>query len=399
MQKAWQKCSWGKETNGFPNTVELSILIGQKLWQKCSCHKHSISITLSELTVMKQNLNHVLNVLSRTVCSCHKASLFSTRSSWFIEKIWNSNYIGSWNQGPVTKTNSFSKNPSITWDFSRSIWTNGRIRFTYWALAPGRRLAPVQPAIAHDYRGVSQSCPSALFAPSKNTRPSDTLNKQQQTLRMHIDIPRAQLLIEERDTMETVGESSAPQQLLYCNLTNAEISNGGVSLPVQTTDRPCSWLRTILEKPPSRKQPQRRTPSTTSHWLKPRDRWWMSQTFDLGRAKAACQVRKKWIPSLFLPWGVCELHCDWMEQSLCYQIPQRGERLNRALPHEAATLVSGRWTVLTRRSPHTRSALTGGWERRECLALWTKRVTATASVRLRTQVLHLHPSPAHANSV
>lgn len=42
---------------------------------------------------------------------------------------------------------------------------------------------------------------------SKNTRPSDTMNKQQQTLRMHIDIPRAQLLIEERDTMETVGES------------------------------------------------------------------------------------------------------------------------------------------------------------------------------------------------
>ena len=32
------------------------------------------------------------------------------------------------------------------------------------------------------------------------------MNKQQQTLRMHIDIPRAQLLIEERDTMETIGE-------------------------------------------------------------------------------------------------------------------------------------------------------------------------------------------------
>lgn len=31
------------------------------------------------------------------------------------------------------------------------------------------------------------------------------MNKQQQTLRMHIDIPRAQLLIEERDTMETIG--------------------------------------------------------------------------------------------------------------------------------------------------------------------------------------------------
>uniref|UniRef100_A0AAY4ANP8 Cell adhesion molecule DSCAM n=1 Tax=Denticeps clupeoides TaxID=299321 RepID=A0AAY4ANP8_9TELE len=43
---------------------------------------------------------------------------------------------------------------------------------------------------------------------SKNTRPSDTVNKQQQTLRMHIDIPRAQLLIEERDTMETVDDRS-----------------------------------------------------------------------------------------------------------------------------------------------------------------------------------------------
>ncbi|TRY91082.1 hypothetical protein DNTS_014515 [Danionella cerebrum] len=43
---------------------------------------------------------------------------------------------------------------------------------------------------------------------SKNTRPSDTINKQQQTLRMHIDIPRAQLLIEERDTMETVDDRS-----------------------------------------------------------------------------------------------------------------------------------------------------------------------------------------------
>lgn len=45
-----------------------------------------------------------------------------------------------------------------------------------------------------------------FFCFSKNTRTSDTLNKQQQTLRMHIDIPRAQLLIEERDTMETIGK-------------------------------------------------------------------------------------------------------------------------------------------------------------------------------------------------
>ncbi|XP_031166787.1 Down syndrome cell adhesion molecule homolog isoform X1 [Sander lucioperca] len=43
---------------------------------------------------------------------------------------------------------------------------------------------------------------------SKNTRPAEPINKQQQTLRMHIDIPRAQLLIEERDTMETVDDRS-----------------------------------------------------------------------------------------------------------------------------------------------------------------------------------------------
>uniref|UniRef100_A0A8C9VE84 Cell adhesion molecule DSCAM n=1 Tax=Scleropages formosus TaxID=113540 RepID=A0A8C9VE84_SCLFO len=43
---------------------------------------------------------------------------------------------------------------------------------------------------------------------SKNTRTPDTMNKQQQTLRMHIDIPRAQLLIEERDTMETIDDRS-----------------------------------------------------------------------------------------------------------------------------------------------------------------------------------------------
>uniref|UniRef100_A0A8B9HWJ5 Down syndrome cell adhesion molecule b n=1 Tax=Astyanax mexicanus TaxID=7994 RepID=A0A8B9HWJ5_ASTMX len=43
---------------------------------------------------------------------------------------------------------------------------------------------------------------------SKNTRTPDAVNKQQQTLRMHIDIPRAQLLIEERDTMETIDDRS-----------------------------------------------------------------------------------------------------------------------------------------------------------------------------------------------
>ncbi|KAK7882901.1 hypothetical protein WMY93_029075 [Mugilogobius chulae] len=43
---------------------------------------------------------------------------------------------------------------------------------------------------------------------SKNTRTPDTVNKQPQPLRMHIDIPRAQLLIEERDTMETIDDRS-----------------------------------------------------------------------------------------------------------------------------------------------------------------------------------------------
>lgn len=55
-----------------------------------------------------------------------------------------------------------------------------------------------------------------LKIPSKNTRTSDTLNKQQQTLRMHIDIPRAQLLIEERDTMETIGKLCCSEALYCC---------------------------------------------------------------------------------------------------------------------------------------------------------------------------------------
>ncbi|CDQ76995.1 unnamed protein product [Oncorhynchus mykiss] len=42
---------------------------------------------------------------------------------------------------------------------------------------------------------------------SKNTRTPDTSNKQQ-PMRMHIDIPRAQLLIEERDTMEIIDDRS-----------------------------------------------------------------------------------------------------------------------------------------------------------------------------------------------
>uniref|UniRef100_A0A8C8MKW2 Cell adhesion molecule DSCAM n=1 Tax=Oncorhynchus tshawytscha TaxID=74940 RepID=A0A8C8MKW2_ONCTS len=42
---------------------------------------------------------------------------------------------------------------------------------------------------------------------NKNTRTPDTSNKQQ-TMRMHIDIPRAQLLIEERDTMEIIDDRS-----------------------------------------------------------------------------------------------------------------------------------------------------------------------------------------------
>lgn len=54
---------------------------------------------------------------------------------------------------------------------------------------------------------------------SKNTRTPDTVNKQQQTLRMHIDIPRAQLLIEERDTMETIGKMLCVSQTLHLSFT------------------------------------------------------------------------------------------------------------------------------------------------------------------------------------
>ena len=63
--------------------------------------------------------------------------------------------------------------------------------------------------------------PSVL--PSKNTRPAEPINKQQQTLRMHIDIPRAQLLIEERDTMETVGQW--PPRFLYSNYITSSLEN------------------------------------------------------------------------------------------------------------------------------------------------------------------------------
>uniref|UniRef100_A0A3Q2G9W4 Down syndrome cell adhesion molecule homolog n=1 Tax=Cyprinodon variegatus TaxID=28743 RepID=A0A3Q2G9W4_CYPVA len=55
-------------------------------------------------------------------------------------------------------------------------------------------------------RGTLKALYFSLY--SKNTRTPDTVNKQQQTLRMHIDIPRAQLLIEERDTMETIDDRS-----------------------------------------------------------------------------------------------------------------------------------------------------------------------------------------------
>uniref|UniRef100_A0A8D0CIV8 Cell adhesion molecule DSCAM n=1 Tax=Scleropages formosus TaxID=113540 RepID=A0A8D0CIV8_SCLFO len=50
--------------------------------------------------------------------------------------------------------------------------------------------------------------PVVIISAALNTRTPDTMNKQQQTLRMHIDIPRAQLLIEERDTMETIDDRS-----------------------------------------------------------------------------------------------------------------------------------------------------------------------------------------------
>uniref|UniRef100_A0A4W4EWH0 Cell adhesion molecule DSCAM n=1 Tax=Electrophorus electricus TaxID=8005 RepID=A0A4W4EWH0_ELEEL len=63
---------------------------------------------------------------------------------------------------------------------------------------------------AHPHGNTRQSHAKSLaeMLMSKNTRTPDAGNKQQQTLRMHIDIPRAQLLIEERDTMETIDDRS-----------------------------------------------------------------------------------------------------------------------------------------------------------------------------------------------
>uniref|UniRef100_H2RTA1 Cell adhesion molecule DSCAM n=1 Tax=Takifugu rubripes TaxID=31033 RepID=H2RTA1_TAKRU len=58
------------------------------------------------------------------------------------------------------------------------------------------------------FAGFADAKSLAEMLMSKNTRTPDTVNKQQQTLRMHIDIPRAQLLIEERDTMETIDDRS-----------------------------------------------------------------------------------------------------------------------------------------------------------------------------------------------
>lgn len=55
------------------------------------------------------------------------------------------------------------------------------------------------------------------------------MSKQQQTLRMHIDIPRAQLLIEERDTMETIGK------VLICDF--AQRGCYGHALPAQALVR------------------------------------------------------------------------------------------------------------------------------------------------------------------
>uniref|UniRef100_A0A8D1K5G6 Down syndrome cell adhesion molecule n=1 Tax=Sus scrofa TaxID=9823 RepID=A0A8D1K5G6_PIG len=69
-------------------------------------------------------------------------------------------------------------------------------------------LAPVLGTARGSLTALTVLMPPPCFIPSKNTRTSDTLSKQQQTLRMHIDIPRAQLLIEERDTMETIDDRS-----------------------------------------------------------------------------------------------------------------------------------------------------------------------------------------------
>lgn len=149
-------------------------------------------------------------------------------------------------------------------------------------------------------------CASALFPLSKNTRPSDTLNKQQQTLRMHIDIPRAKLLIEERDTMETVGESSAPHHLHYCNLTNTEMSNAEAFL---TDDR-----STVLLTENDFGEPAKQKTTTATHTVH-----YQSLTQATGPLVDVSDVRpgtsksslsSKKNKSIFLHSHMCELYCD-----------------------------------------------------------------------------------------
>lgn len=111
----------------------------------------------------------------------------------------------------------------------------------------------------------------SVFA-SKNTRPPEPMNKQQQTLRMHIDIPRAQLLIEERDTMETVGRLTISVFYVHLRLLHQWWVLSFTLVP-QMTDPLSYWLIMTLETPRNRSHRQWLTQSTTSLCPRPQVLW------------------------------------------------------------------------------------------------------------------------------
>uniref|UniRef100_A0AAR2IRM1 Cell adhesion molecule DSCAM n=1 Tax=Pygocentrus nattereri TaxID=42514 RepID=A0AAR2IRM1_PYGNA len=151
--------------------------------------------------------------------------LFSTINSTRVEL----NLIG-WNNGgcpinsftleyrPVdttiwtTVTRASLTKSHILYDLQEATWYELQMRVGNSAGTAEKRVlfATLNATIVnHAFVPLSTDAKSlAEMLMSKNARTPDAVNKQQQTLRMHIDIPRAQLLIEERDTMETIDDRS-----------------------------------------------------------------------------------------------------------------------------------------------------------------------------------------------
>uniref|UniRef100_A0A671SFP0 Down syndrome cell adhesion molecule b n=1 Tax=Sinocyclocheilus anshuiensis TaxID=1608454 RepID=A0A671SFP0_9TELE len=112
----------------------------------------------------------------------------------------------------MVKRDSLTKN-HIVYDLQEATWYELQMRVGNSAGTAEKRVlfATLNYSAIHYFLIYLNSTDAKSLAEmlmSKNARTPDTVNKQQQTLRMHIDIPRAQLLIEERDTMETIDDRS-----------------------------------------------------------------------------------------------------------------------------------------------------------------------------------------------